>query len=148
LVALLTNDTDPANGPLVSGANAIGTVRLAPAAIVSGRLTFELNLAPVKFADDTVTEEFPVLERVTFWEALLPTSTLPKARLVGDRFNSNVDAAVAEPDKLTVGGVFGALLTTVNVPLKVPAAVGANRMVRLVDCPAATLIGKVAPETL
>jgi hypothetical protein len=148
LVALLTNDTDPEKGPLKSGAKVIATVRLAPAAIVRGRPRFELNRDPAKFAEITTTEEFPVLVNVTFWEELFPTSTLPNARLVGDTLNRSVGVAVAEPDRLTVGGVFGALLTRVSVPVKVPTPVGANRIVRLADCPAPTAIGKVAPETL
>ncbi len=64
---------------------------------------------------------------------LFPTRMLPKETLVGEAFSKNVGAAVAVPDKATVGGVFGALLVIVSVPLNVPVAVGANLTVSVVD---------------
>lgn len=65
-VALLTNETDPENGPLIAGANLIVTVLVAPAAIVAGKVNpVVLNTPPVKFAAETVTDPVPVLESVT-----------------------------------------------------------------------------------
>jgi hypothetical protein len=147
-VALLTNETLPENGPLVSGAKTMLTVRVPPAAIVSGRARDVENTPPVKLAADTLTDVLPVLDSVTFWLAVLPTRTLPKAMLVGDALSSRVGGAVAVPDKLTAGGVFGALLVTVRDPLKLPADVGAKRTLSVAEDPALTVNGKVAPTRL
>lgn len=68
--------------------------------------------------------------------------------LVGDALSRNVAEAVAVPESITTGGVFGALLVTVNVPLKVLAVVGANFTLRVVDWPAATVIGNVVATRL
>ena len=65
LLALLTNDTEPENGPLTSGAKVNVTLRVAPAAIVIGKVEFVLKTPPVKFAADTDTDVLPVLESVT-----------------------------------------------------------------------------------
>jgi hypothetical protein len=146
--ALLTKETLPENGPLVSGANTILTLRVAPAAIVTGRERLVENTPPVKFAAETLTELLPVFDRVTVWLAVLPTRTLPKFTLVGDALSNCVGGAVAVPDKLTTGGVLGALLTTVNDPVKLPVVVGAKRTVSVAELPAATVNGNVAPTRL
>lgn len=83
-VAVLTNETVPENGPLMSGAKMMLTLCVAPAAIVNGKLRLAPNTPPVKFAADRVTDESPVFERVTVRTRLLPTRTLPKFTLAGD----------------------------------------------------------------
>lgn len=62
---MLTKETLPENGPLKSGVNTILTLRVAPAAIVTGKERLVEKTPPVKFAADMVTEVFPVFERVT-----------------------------------------------------------------------------------
>jgi hypothetical protein len=73
--------------------------------------------------------------------ALFPTRTLPKGTLVGDALSTKVAAAVAVPERVTVGAVFEALLLIVNEPENVPAALGANLTVIVVDWLAGTEIG-------
>jgi hypothetical protein len=143
-VAVLTKETVPLAAPLVPGVNVRVTCFVVPAAIATGNVRpVTLNPDPVTFAAETVTEPVPVLVRVTVCVVLNPTTTLPKETLVGDALNEKVAAVVAVPDKVTAGAVFDALLLAVNVPEKVPAAVGANVTPRLADCPARIEIGKV-----
>jgi hypothetical protein len=102
-VALLTNETDPENGPLIAGAKLIATVLVAPAAIVTGSVRpVALNTPPVKLAAESVTDPLPVLDNITFWLAVLVLRMLPKAMLVGDTLNSWVTVVetvtVAEAD--------------------------------------------------
>ena len=103
------------------------TARFAPAAMVNGNVNpVTLNPAPVVLAEKTVTLEFPVLDRVAPRVALLPTSTLPKERLVGDTLRRNVGGAEAVPESGIAGKLLAALLTSDRLPLNVPAARGAN----------------------
>jgi hypothetical protein len=109
LVALLTNETDPENGPLIDGANTIVTAFVAPAAIDAGNVRpVALKTPPVKLAAETVTDPVPVLERVTFWVAVLDVRTLPKAMLVGDALSSCValTVTVAEADLVVSATLF------------------------------------------
>ena len=88
-VALLTNDTVPEAGPLVWGTNEIVTLFVAPAASVSGRARpLVLNPMPVKFAAETETDAVPVFESVTVLVAVLPCTTLPKLKLVGETLST------------------------------------------------------------
>jgi len=84
-VALLTNETDPVADPVVSGANESVTLAVLPAAMVIGiAVPVMLNPDPVKFALETETDPVPVFESVTALLTELPSTTLPKATLVGD----------------------------------------------------------------
>ena len=66
----------------------------------------------------------PVLVSVTVCAALvLPTGTLPKLRLVGDR---DTTGAVPTPVSDTVCGLPAALSVIVRVPLIVPDEAGEN----------------------
>lgn len=148
LVALLTNETEPENGPLVSGAKVTLTVLVVPAAMVIGKLTVALKTPPVKLAAETETDELPVLERVIACVELFPTSTLPNATLVGDALSNSVEGVVAAPDRLTTGGVFEAVLATASVPEKLPVVVGAKRTESVADWPAEIVNGNVTPVVL
>jgi hypothetical protein len=75
----------------------------------------------VRLAEETVTA-VPLAVRLPFRDALDPTVTLPKLRLVGD--TANVPAAVPVPERLIVSGE--AFETTDRLPLAAPAAVGAK----------------------
>ena len=80
--------------------------------------------------------------------ASLPTRTLPNERLVGATFSKTVGAAVAVPETGIAAKVFEALLTTARLPLNVPAACGANWIVRGPDCPAFRMNGKPGAVTV
>jgi hypothetical protein len=147
-VALLTKEIDPEKGPLVSGAKLIFTVFVVPAATLKGMATAELKTPPVRFAAETETEVFPVFDNVMVWLDVFPTRTLPNDTADGDALNVSVEGAVAEPDRLTDGALFEALLATVSVPVKFPVAVGANWIGNDADCPAAIVNGNAAPLVL
>ena len=133
-VAVLTNDTEPLAAPLPPGVKVTVACLFAPAVIVVGSVRpLTVKPDPVTFAALTVTDPVPVFESVTVLLELPPTRTLPNERLVGEALSRNVAAAVAVPDRVTTGGVFGALLVTVNEPEKVPAAPGANFTDSVVD---------------
>ena len=104
--------------PLACGVNVTVTFWLAPAAIASGNVDpVRLKPDPVKLAADTETDEVPVFESFTVWLAEFPSSTLPKATLVGEALSKYVGAAVPVPDKLITGAVMLALLAIVTVPV-------------------------------
>ena len=126
-VAVLTNETVPEAAPPVCGAKEMVTVCVPPAATVNGKLVpLRLNPIPVKFAAETDTEAVPAFDRVTVLVAALPSTTLPKERLVGETVSKYVLAAVAEPDSVTAETALDALLEMLIVPVKLPVAVGAN----------------------
>lgn len=148
LVALLTNETEPEYGPLVSGLKTTFTDIDAPAEIVIGKATEALKAPPVKFADEIETDVLPVFESVIAWVELFPTSTFPNGTLLGDALNTSVEGAVAVPARVTGDGVFDAVLATVSEPLNVPAAVGAKLTASVADCPAGSVNGNAAPTVL
>jgi len=149
LVALLVKDAVPVTAPAAWGANPMLTARLAPAAMVNGNVSpVTLNPAPVVLAEKTVTLELPVLVKVPVSVAVLPTSTLPNERLVGDTLSRKVGGADAVPESAMAGKLLEALLTSDTLPLNVPAARGANWMVTVADCPAARVKGSVVAVRL
>jgi len=132
-VALLTKLTWPLNVPAVVGEKVRVAGAAAPAASVNG------NVRPVtlKRAEDEenevmVTLVVPVFVSVTFCRSVLPISTPLKLTEVGET-PSNVAGEVADPDKVTDGETFEALLVNDRVPLKLPAVVGENVTVRNTD---------------
>lgn len=102
---------------------------------------------PVGVVPVIVTFEFPVFVIVTFWFAEAPTVTFPKLTLVGLADRVKV-AAVPVPEKLTVVGEFGALLTSDKLPVTLPAAVGPNVAVAVTAWPAERVAGVLSPLTL
>lgn len=56
--------------------------------------------------------------------------------------------ATPVPDKLTTSGEFGELLTMETLPVTLPADVGANFALNVVDCPAARVAGVASPLML
>ena len=77
-----------------------------------------------------------VAERV----ALCPTVTLPKLRIEGDTVNCGPETPVPATDMGRL--LFSAVLTTVNVPVTCPAAVGLKRTGNWTLLPGASVIGK------
>ena len=74
-----------------------------------------------------VSAALPVLVSVTLCVLLLPTSRLPNDRLGADSC-TNAAVPLPTPLRLTVAGLEGSLLAIVNVPVRVPDAVGVNFM--------------------
>lgn len=77
---------------------------------------------------------------------LLPTTTLPRPRLAGLTASCPEVVVVPEvpvPESARLIALFDALLATAAVASKVPAALGANLMLKVALCPAATVTGRV-----
>lgn len=68
--------------------------------------------------------EAPLAVRVPLSDALDPTVTFPKLRLVGE--TANVPAAVPVPESAILSGESDAFDTTARVPLTAPGLVGAK----------------------
>ena len=112
--------------PVVVGMKKTWKVLVPPGATVGGvgkeggekRKT----LSPVRIKPLSVRSAVPVLVMVTVCAALVvPTSTLPKLRLVGV---TPIPGATPVPAKATVTGP--ALLAILTVPVAAPAVVGAK----------------------
>ena len=93
---MLTTERLPVTLPVVEGAKVTLKLAVWPPAKLRGRESPpRLNPVPVKLACETVTLAVPELVRVTVWELLLPTVTLPKLRLVGLTLSEDEDGTVA-----------------------------------------------------
>jgi hypothetical protein len=130
------------------GVNEILIEALCPAANVTG-VVMPLAWKSVALTEicETVTLVFPLLVMVTLFELELPALTLLKPTLAGAA-ESVTDAAVPVPLKAKTFGELGALLVMLTVPLKLPAAAGANRTLNVTALPAATVAGVANPLTL
>ncbi|HEX9121694.1 MAG TPA: hypothetical protein VF840_14260 [Terriglobales bacterium] len=94
-VALLTNETLPEAVPLLDGVKVKLAFWLAAAASVNGKVSpLTPNPEPVKLAEETVTDELPVLLSLTVWLADRPTVTDPNATEVGEADKSTVVGAL------------------------------------------------------
>ena len=90
---------------------------------------------------------FPLFVIVTLLEPELPTLTPEKLTLVG-LAERVTEAATPVPLSETALGELGVLLVITTLPDKLPAAVGANNVVNVVLCPAASVAGVFKPLTL
>jgi hypothetical protein len=77
---------------------------------------------------------------------VVPTGTLPKARLVG--FDASAPDAVPVPVNGIVSVGFDAFEVMVTLPLTAPAAVGVNNTLKLALWPAVSVTGAVMPVAL
>jgi len=76
----------------------------------------------------------------------VPVLTFPNARLVP--LNESVcDTATPVPLNATVVGEFGALLTILAVPVRLPAVVGANTALNVALAPGASVVA-LSPFTV
>jgi len=101
---------------------------------------------PVATACETVTGIPPELVTVADKVLLCPTVTVPKLR--GEVPAASEPAVAPVPDNGIVSDGFDASLVTVSVEFAARPAVGANRTLKVVLAPAATVIGRLAPVTL
>ncbi len=146
LVAVLTTETLPEALPATVGAKLAVKLVLCPAVRVRGSESpLMLNPLPFAVACETVTLPVPVLVRVTFSLALLPTVTFPRFRLAGVALSSSVTPV---PESKTVAGEFVAVLTTETLPEALPATVGAKLAVKVVLLPAVRVRGSESPLML
>jgi hypothetical protein len=106
-----------------------------------------LNPAPETLICETVTLEFPLFVSVTACVLLVPTNTLPKLRLVGLAESCSV-VAMPVPLKVRVDKELAALVTTVMLPVTLPALVGANTTLICTLWPGARFWGTVKGPVL
>jgi len=106
-----------------------------------------LKPAPETVTLEMVTFEFPVLVRLALSKLLLPRFTLPKLRPVGFAVSKKV-AVTPVPLRPIVSGELGALLTSVTVPVTLPAALGLKATLNVALLPAAMVSGTVMPVRL
>src|ERR1700678_2696119 len=102
--------------------------------------------APVKFACEMVTEDPPVLVRISDRLVLLPTCTLPNARLVG--FAASVPGATPVPERGMVRLESEPVEVMLKVPLAAPLADGEKTTVNDELWPAVNVKGNARPLRL
>src|SRR3989442_1353433 len=87
----------------------------------------------------------PGLVKVRVWVLVVPTSALPKLTLGGV---TESWGCTPVPLRAMVLGELGALLMSETLPDTLPVAVGANCTLKVLDCPAGRVTGKVSPLML
>ncbi len=143
--ALLKNDKDPEVAPLACGVKVTVKELDLPAGIVTGSEIPESTNSPLfRLAEETVTDA-PLAVRLPLSAELVPSTTLPKLRLVGD--TANVPAALPVPESAILSGEFDAFDTTDRLPLAAPALVGAKVAVNVTLWLALSVRGKLNPLT-
>ena len=136
--------TVPVAAAAVVGANVTLKLALWPAAKVTGAvIPLRVNPVPVMLTWDIVTLDPPVLVTVSERDLLVPTVTLPKARLVG--FDARVPAVTPVPDRAIVSVGLEAFEVIVILPLALAAVVGANATVKVALWPAVKVTGAAIP---
>ncbi len=114
---------------------------------VTGRFSRLIEkAATLELACVMVTDDPPVLVSVSDALVLLPTWTLPNARLVGLAVSVPCVTPVPESAMLKLG--FEPLEVTLTLPLAAPLVVGENSTVNDVLCPAVKVKGKDRPLKL
>ena len=134
--------TLPLAEPLVVGEKSTVNEVLWPAVNVKGKdRPLKLNPLPL-VAAEIVTVDPPVLVKVSDRLLLLPTWTLPNARLEG--LGLRVPGVTPAPERLstTLLFVWFAVVAKVTLPLKFPAPVGANVIAAEVDVPGFSVSGR------
>jgi hypothetical protein len=132
--------------PVEVGAKATVNEVLCPAFKVTGKLRpLTVNPAPAATCV-TVMLDPPELVKVSGRDWVPPVVTLPKLRLGALALKLPVAAAV--PETGTIKLEFDASLLIERLKLSVPAACGANVMLKGTLCPARKVIGRLSPEVL
>ena len=130
---------DPVEEPAAVGVNTALKFSVAPAATVVDVVSPDtLKPEPVALTCEKVSVALPVFFNVTTLESLFPTTTLPKATLVG---LAEPSACRPVPLSAIAAGDPGALLVIEMLPATLPSAVGANVTEKVVLAPALMLVG-------
>jgi hypothetical protein len=141
---LLVNVSTAFAAPATWGLKVTVKGALWPAGIVTGRESPPtLNTELFDVAAETVTFA-PAAVRLPEEDPLLPTTTLPRPRAVGDTDNCPV-AVVPVPDRGTVSVALEAVEVTVMFPVAAPLDCGANEILNVVLWPAVKVTGAVTP---
>jgi hypothetical protein len=139
--------TLPLAAPLAVGEKSTVKDVLWPAANVKGKVSpLKLNPVPLAAAAETVRLVPPVLVRVSDKLVLLPTWTLPKARLVG--FGVSAPCATPVPDSGMLKLESEPVEVMLTLPLAAPLAVGLKSTVNVVLWPAVNVKGNDSPLKL
>ncbi len=113
---------------------------LCPAASVTGAvIPLRVKPVPLIATCEIVTDEPPLLVRVSARGWLVPVCTVPKFKL--DGFGDNPPAVTPVPVSGTVTELSVALLVMASVPVKAPAVFGENTRLTGVVWPASIAIG-------
>src|SRR5208282_1828981 len=143
--ALLENDKVAEVAPLACGVKVTVKAVDCPAGIVTGSEIPESTNSPLfRLADETVTDA-PLAIRLPPSAELVPSTTFPKLRLVGD--TANWPVAVPVPESAMLSGEFDAFDTTDKLPLAAPALVGVKVAVKVTLWFVVSVTGKVSPLT-
>jgi hypothetical protein len=135
--------TLPLAAPLAIGAKSTAKVVLCPGASDTGENPLKLKPLPLALTAEIERLVPPVLVNVSDKLVLLPTWTLPNARLVA--LGDKVPGAIPLPDKLTDTGFpfpwFEPVVPKATLPLKEPDAGGAKVTAMDVEEPAPNTSG-------
>jgi hypothetical protein len=144
--ALLVSARLPLALPAAGGAKSTVNVLACPAASVSGVVSpLVLKPLPVRVAWEIVRLAFPLFVILTVWELVMPTTTLPKLMLVGNRLSPGCRPV---PDSARVVGEPCASLTMDTLPLAAPADPGAYFTCNVTEFPGFKVAGAVRPLTV
>ena len=147
-VALLVTVTFPTALPAADGSKITLNVRLCVGESVTGAAApVKENPLPLRAICEIFTLAFPVLVTVTLFEEEVPVVTLPKLRLVAVSDSDSVAATPVPLSKIATGE-FGAVLTTLSVPVALPAAAGKYWILNVLACPGFRLMGKLTVPVL
>ncbi len=147
LDAFDTTDRVPLAAPVLVGEKVAVNVTLWFEVSVRGKVNpLTEKTAPVTLACEMVTGDPPVLVTVSDKFVLLPTWTLPNARLVGFAVSAPGVTPVPESGMLKLG--FEPLEVMLALPLAAPFVVGAKSTVNEVLWPAVSVNGKDKPLRL
>jgi len=142
--ALLVKVKTPLAAPVAVGLKVTVNGTLWPAVIVAGRDNpLKVNTALFDVAAVTVTLA-PLAVRVPDAVPLVPTTTLPRAKLVEERTSCPV-AAAPVPDRAMVRVGLEALEVMLTVPVALPAAVGVKVTLKVALWPEVSVTGAVMP---
>lgn len=130
---------EPVEEPAVVGVKTALKFNVAPAAIVLDVVNPEtLKPDPLALTCEKVSVAFPLFFSVTTLESLFPSTTLPKATLVG---LAEPSACKPVPLSAIAAGDPGALLVMEMLPAALPSAVGAKVTEKVVLAPALIEVG-------
>ena len=139
--------TLPLAAPLAVGDKSTVKDVLWPAVSVTGKVSpLKLNPVPLAVAAEIVRLVPPVFVSFSGKLVLLPTCTLPNARLVG--FAVSVPCVMPVPESGILKLGFAPLEVMLTLPLAAPLAVGEKSTVKDVLWPAVSVTGKVSPLKL